>query len=540
MGESKVKDTEIKREGSYIEMLDKNTLDLLSLIDEIPVNIYIKDVAGNVMYCNQSQVKSYNLSSKKEVLGKTDLELSSKKEYAIVCHENDLAVIMLGEAKSFEEKAILNNTEVIMLSHKIPVRNRNGAVIGIFGISIDISEQKEKLVSAELEKNMAETALENIISKIPGHIYWQDLNNVFLGCNLQQALDAGLKAPNDIIGKTNYEMPWRDEADNLNRINNQVMTTQKEYSIEEPSTLANGEEAIFLSKKAPLYNQSNEVIGIVGVSIDITEQKKLERELQEKNKELEKIIAKYKFFISNQQHDMITPSGGVLALSQDLAEELEELGDPELITLSSYLKKSGEALFEYHKSLLDSIYLENDETESYSRRFKLKALVEQVYDMYLSGYAQKKIKFHLNYKESMPQYWYGDTFRIQHSLCCLLSNAMKFTKEGGTVELSCSGQPYMPGEFVVSFKVCDNGLGIPKEQQETIFEPFSKLTLSNTGRYKGRGLGLALVKKMIGELQGEIEVESEIGKGSVFRILLPLKISLAQDTLGNSVTNRED
>ncbi|HEX4045959.1 MAG TPA: PAS domain-containing protein [Gammaproteobacteria bacterium] len=122
--------------------------------------------------------------------------------------------------------------------------------------------------------------LEIIIGLMPGHVYWKDTNSVFLGCNDLQAKDAGFTSRYEIIGKTDYEMPWREQADILIKIDREVMETGTPITVEEPSKLADGTDAIFLTKKVPFYH-NGKIIGVVGISFDITKQKETEQKLQE-------------------------------------------------------------------------------------------------------------------------------------------------------------------------------------------------------------------------------------------------------------------
>src|SRR5262245_52936156 len=105
--------------------------------------------------------------------------------------------------------------------------------------------------------------LDNLLAVIPGHLYWTDRNGLYLGCNNQQAISAGLHSRKDIIGKSNQELPWNFNAgqlpESLDEINKQVIRTNKPIIIEEPAILQNGTEAIFLSNKVPLHNNRGQV-----------------------------------------------------------------------------------------------------------------------------------------------------------------------------------------------------------------------------------------------------------------------------------------
>ncbi|MCC2626020.1 MAG: hypothetical protein K0R14_1893 [Burkholderiales bacterium] len=122
--------------------------------------------------------------------------------------------------------------------------------------------------------------LENIIAIMPGHVYWLDTNGVYLGCNNNQAKSAGLGSRKDIVGLRNKDLPWNKGADQLvtelDQANWEVMSGNP-VSLEEPGNLPNGKQGVFLSNKVPLYNSNKEIIGLVGISIDITAQKEAEQ-----------------------------------------------------------------------------------------------------------------------------------------------------------------------------------------------------------------------------------------------------------------------
>lgn len=128
--------------------------------------------------------------------------------------------------------------------------------------------------SSNLALNELQDFYEEILALMPGHVYWLDKNNVFLGCNDLQATNARLKSRKEIIGKTNYEMPWKDQAEELNKLNNLVMETGIPHTAEEYAVMAQG-MTIYLSNKTPLRDKQNNIIGVLGLSVDITEQKKM-------------------------------------------------------------------------------------------------------------------------------------------------------------------------------------------------------------------------------------------------------------------------
>lgn len=497
---------------------DINNIDLKTLLNLAPFNVYIKAADGRIVYCNYNQLKYYGAEDLSEIAGKFEINLCECEKDALIFRKNDTAVLDSGKLIIAEEPFTFNGSPKTMLSYKIPVKNTGSEeVVGIFGVSIDISEIRH-------EHYILQSTFEKVISRLPGHVYWLDKNNVFLGCNESQALDAGLKTAKDIIGKTNDEMPWKEQARFLNEVNNKVMETGKEHIAEEESILADGSKKIFHSIKSPLFDEDNTVSGTLGISFDITEKKKLEEELKSKNAELEKVLSRYQEFVSNQEHDIRTPVACVMGLSEMLVGMLKE---PEHIELATLIHKSAKAQKAYQNSVLEGIYLFETETEHYSRRFNLTSTLERVTSMYACAFKESQLNFSMDIDESIPKYLWGDWFRLQQILVCLLSNAIKFTELGDHIWLRCVVSSRTDHEIILSIEVEDTGLGIAEDKLDVIFEPFSRLSLSNLGKYEGRGLGLAFAKKMIAELKGEIHVKSTLNKGSVFHILVPFEMSIS-------------
>ena len=145
---------------------------------------------------------------------------------------------------------------------------------------------------------------------------------------------------------------------------------------------------------------------------------------------------------------------------------------------------------------------------------------------------QKKLRFEVDYDKNIPEVLIGDELRIERILINLISNSLKFTHEGFVVaQINLAKKTKK--KAIIIIRVKDTGLGIPKEKQNFIFEKFSRLNPSNQGIYKGEGLGLAIIKQYVEDLNGEVELESTLGIGSEFRIILPLQLPLLNNKQGD-------
>ncbi|MDR3071352.1 MAG: PAS domain-containing protein, partial [Endomicrobium sp.] len=242
--------------------------------------IYWKDVNGVYLGCNQMEAELANLNSPNDIVGKTDYDLPWKQN-AKTLIETDQRILKNKLSEELIELVIVDGKTVIMLTKKSPLYDDKNNVIGIVGVSIDITDRKASEELQEIKLRRKQSYMESVLQHIPVPIYWKSLNGIYLGCNQEEVNMLGLKSPKDIVGKTDYELSWKCIADVLRETDQRIMSTLIPESIIELPKLANGKDAIMLTKKSPLYDSENNVIGIIGVSIDITERKRAE-ELQKK------------------------------------------------------------------------------------------------------------------------------------------------------------------------------------------------------------------------------------------------------------------
>jgi uncharacterized protein with PQ loop repeat len=131
-----------------------------------------------------------------------------------------------------------------------------------------------KYRNKQVESNNSDLNFQEILMQLPGHIYWKDKNSILLGCNVNNFQDFGLKSLADFVGKTDYDLFRKEEADRLRLTDEEVMRTGQMKIVEEEVTLANGEKVVYLSYKQPLKNRKNEIVGTIGTTLDITVSKK--------------------------------------------------------------------------------------------------------------------------------------------------------------------------------------------------------------------------------------------------------------------------
>lgn len=375
---------------------------------------------------------------------------------------------------------------------------------------------------ASFKKSAIADNLVNIINCTPGSLYWKDRHGHYLGCNQFMVDTSGLKTVNDIVGKTDFDL-WPDYAQKISENDNQVMQTGETLFTEETVKIASGKLMYFTGVKMPLRDESNNIIGVIGNSLDITALKMAEEELKLAKDEAEKSNQLKTEFIRNMEHDIRTPFSGIYSMTKILEEQ--ETDKEKKMWLSS-IAECAKQLLDYCNGILDFSKLESGNLTLLSKKFDLRQLTNDVAALEKPPAEIKNLYFMIDYADSLPSIFVSDPYRIQRILINLTSNAVKFT-EKGYVKISIKLAKQINDKQVI-LKICveDTGIGIPPDKQNAIYEKFSRLSPANKGFYKGSGLGLTIVKQLIEELNGEIEVKSEPNKGSCFTCLVPMKLPL--------------
>lgn len=370
---------------------------------------------------------------------------------------------------------------------------------------------------------MKKTLIHSLIDHIPHAIFWKDTNLIFRGCNLPFAQQFGYSDPQELIGKSDYDFPFTPELvdqyhqDDLNILHTGV----SKLNYEEIQTQSDGSKKIVLVSKVPFYDEKQNVIGILGIYMDITERKLLEEALfAAKNKAETASLAKTEF-IANMSHDIRTPLTGIVGLSKILEEQV---GKPEEKLHARWINESGEQLLALLNSVLETIKAdslkENDvELEWFDLRDCIKGLIQ----LEQPAIHLKQLKMELVIDETIPAYIFTDSTKIHRILLNLLSNAVKFTTVGG-IQLKVS-MIKQEDISILQFCVNDTGSGIEQDSLDKIFERFYRITPSYKGTHSGHGVGLHIAKQYTDLLKGTLICKSKPGEGSSFILELPVKVS---------------
>jgi len=224
-------------------------------------------------------------------------------------------------------------------------------------------------------------------------------------------------------------------------------------------------------------------------------------------------------FLANMSHELRTPLNSIIGFSEVL-QSLEALNEKQK-RYAQNIQKSGRLLLDMINDILDLAKMEAGKMEVRLSEFRIDQIIATQCDMVRSLAEEKNIDLRVDIESDLPLL-YQDQAKVQQILTNLLSNAIKFTPEGGRITVAARGN----SRGQVEFWVADTGVGISEPEMEIIFEKFRQgravLGRDNlTREYSGTGLGLSIVKELCKLLGGEIRVESELGKGSIFRVVIP-------------------
>jgi PAS domain S-box-containing protein len=258
------------------------------------------------------------------------------------------------------------------------------------------------------------------------------------------------------------------------------------------------------------------VTGIIVNSRDITERKR-SMDLARDKEAAEAANEAKSQFLANMSHELRTPLNAIIGYSEMLTEQAEDMGQEEFIPDLSKIHGAGKHLLDLINAVLDISKIEAGKMDLYLETFNVKKLVDDVVSIIHPLVIKNSNQFRLVGPEDMGS-MRADVTKVRQSLFNLLSNACKFTEHGTiTLEVKRSGGRIL---FIVS----DTGIGITTEQIDRLFEAFTQADASMTRRFGGTGLGLVISRRFCRMMGGDIQVESELGKGTTFTITLPANV----------------
>jgi len=431
-----------------------------------------------------------------------------------------------------------DGSEIVVLDTVITVRDDAGQVLHFDAIIEDITERRR----AEEALRESEEKYRTLVENATDFIYMIDADDRILSLNQSAARLLG-KEPEKLIGKKVFGIFPPEMATRFAEEFKLTFKTGKTIMASDRLEVG-GKELWASSSLSPIRNDSGEVVAVMGVTRDISEQKRMEKELQEKNEQLdaqneelrvqsEELIAQQQElvesteeaaranqlkseFLANMSHELRTPLNVIIGFSQLMRDEVPGKINQEQKQCLGDVLESSQHLLNLINEVLDLSKIESDKTELKQENIALAELMTPLTRSMMPILRPKKQSLDVEITEGLPTV-YADKGKLAQVLRNLVTNSSKFTPDRGQLKIKATSDD---GWCLVS--VTDNGIGIKEEDQERIFDPFCQLDYTPVNGRSGTGLGLAVVKQIIEKHGGQVWVKSEYGKGSQFTFSLPL------------------
>lgn len=360
--------------------------------------------------------------------------------------------------------------------------------------------------SPEIGSNSPQFLVE-ILEALADPVFVKDENHNWVLVN--DAFCRFLSLPREkLLGKTDFDYLPAAEAEVFWAIDDEVFRTGRTVENEESLTGPDGQTRTISTKKSLFVTSDGHKL-LVGTIRDLTELKQKEKELREARDRAESADSAKTLFLARMSHEFRTPLNGIIGLTDLL---LDRNLDPEVNEQLQLVRESSAHLLRLVNDLLHFSPLRAGGPERPPEEFHLPELVTSLRSFFEPLVQKKALTFQTDLDQEVPALVLGDPRALRQILINLVGNALKFTPAGGGVTLAARPA----GELQIEFSVTDTGIGIDKSEQKRIFEPFVKLTPFA----KGTGLGLTVVKELLGSSGSELRLESTPGRGSRFSFTL--------------------
>lgn len=406
-------------------------------------------------------------------------------------------------------QALQNNIQ--QLNHEI--EQRKNAQLERESVFTDLEHEILEKSEQEQQASRLSTLLRSIIDASPDLIYYRNQEGQFAGCNRVAEQMVG-KTEKELIGLTPHQVYDEELARQVVASDHEVL--EKNVSITEELWLrfADGRLRYFEMRKVPFYSADGDRLGLLAFGRDITERKKAENVVAKASKDKTA-------FIATISHELRTPLNGIVGLSRMLRDT--NLSSEQFAWVST-IYASAITLGNIFNDIIDLDRLDRDRLELSLKTVSIKDFTQELGSIIELLADEKDLIFAAQVSEPLPALVEVDGTRLRQILWNLLFNAVKFTHKG-TVSLEVKAQPINTETSMVTFKVCDTGMGIPQQDLDKIFAMYYQVDSPEHKSATGTGIGLAICQQMVSLMNGKISVSSVVGEGTCFTVELPLAIS---------------
>ena len=422
------------------------------------------------------------------------------------------AAVLTGKPYDVELKVITAAGEELWTRNIGYPEFEEGICKRVYGIFQDIDRVKRD----EEKLRMKQAQLEAFISSAPAALAMLDRNLNYIAASKIWMASYNINV-SEIIGENHLEV-FREIPEDWKDYLKRCLNGESFKKEEDKFIRRDGKGEWLRWEIKPWYESPGVVGGVILFTELITEKKLAQQELVKAKVEAENALQAKSRFLSVMSHEIRTPMNAVIGFSNLLLQDPRE-DQQEYLKL---LKFSADNLMVIINDILSLGKIEEDMVKLETIDFNLKELLENICAINKQLVIEKSIALNLNYDKWLPLTFKGDTVRIGQVISNLVNNAIKFT-ESGEVAIFAKLVESNNNNTSICFEIRDSGIGIPPEKQEYIFEVFTQASIDTTRKFGGIGLGLAICRKLVNIMGGDLKVKSKQGKGSTFYFTIQLQ-----------------
>ncbi|MEY3237127.1 MAG: hypothetical protein RI883_1228 [Bacteroidota bacterium] len=520
---------EITDAFEYQSQLANTTARLYTLLESMQASVLAEDLDKEIIFVNQNFCDLFEIPiPAKSMIG---LDCSKAAEQSKSLFKNEVEFLRrIDEINGMKQKVFgdilyMKNGKILERDF-IPIYE-NGFYAGNIWKYQDITEivlNKEKI-------KLIEDKYSKIIESLKLGLLEVDLDE-----NITKVYPAFSNltgyTEEEILGKNAFKLfGVKEEKENFieqNETRKNGIASMYETQIR----VKNNEIKWIIISGAPIFNNQNEVVGSIGIHVDITERKKLEQDLILANKQAKASIKSKEMFIANTSHEIRTPMNVIIGMIDVLKETT--LTEDQIKYLNA-ISTSANNLLLLINDVLDFSKIESGNLILDQAAINIVELINNLEIIFNQEIKEKGLRFLCEIDPGIQINLLGDAAKLNQILINLISNAIKFTDKG-SVELVCNLVENNENQQVISFEIIDTGIGIKPENFDLIFEIFKQEDASVSRNYGGTGLGLPISKNIVSKMGGNLTVKSEKNVGSNFSFTIPF-VKNKQPILENTEQN---
>ncbi|MBO9199587.1 MULTISPECIES: PAS domain S-box protein [Niastella] len=495
---------------------------LSHLLINLQTGVLLEDENGTVVLTNKKFTDFFAYPGSTETL--VGIQCTDLYESSTALFKYPIE-FLTNTAQYLKNRQPVNNEELKMADGRLLERNYIPLFIddvyrGHLWTYTDITERKR----SEIKLKRQEEKYRSIIANMNLGLIEVDLDENIRYVNQSFCLLCGYEEY-ELIGKNASDLFVKEENKEMIRNKNSSRLLGLSDAYEMNVNTKNSDANWWLVSGAPLYNDKQQLIGSIGIHLDITEQKMLQRQLEEAKKIAEKSVHAKDLFLANMSHEIRTPMNAILGMSKQLQKTILNQQQQSFLEI---IGTAAENLLVIINDILDFSKLEAGKVTLEEIGFNMHDLVTNTSRVLKLKAEEKGLQFKVSVAPEVDKVLKGDPYRINQVLMNLLSNSIKFTKRGNvTLQCLLNNNHLYSQELVIV--ISDTGKGMDEGYLKNLFNKFSQEDESIARSYGGTGLGMSIVKQLVELMNGTIEVQSRKGEGTIVTILLEFAKGVEND-----------